>query len=242
MVEVGEADIRAVGFDLDGTLLDLDPGFISQYLDAMDRIVSPRLRYPRLSEAILASTAVMCAHDGSRPLADVFYEDFFGRTGLPREAVEAEFTRFYEKEFAQLSFLGRPVPGVHGVLAEVRGLGLKVALLTNPVFPAAAVLERLRWAGLEEVPFDWMASFEGVFAAKPQSAFYLEAARRLDIAPQHWLMVGNDLNDDILPAVRAGMQGYWTDQAGASAMALPDRTAMGPVQRLPEFLRQRMRP
>ncbi|MDA8195549.1 MAG: HAD family hydrolase [Thermaerobacter sp.] len=230
--------IQAVGFDLDGTLVRLDGEFLFAYMELVNSTVGMDFGHPRLSDALLASTAVMCASDGSNGrLADVFFGDFCQRAAVERSVAEQRFARFYASEFPQLGRFAQPVPGIHGLLATVRGHGLKIALLTNPVFPAEAVRERLRWAGLEDVPFDWQASLETAACAKPQPGFYLDAARALGIPPDQWLMVGNDLNDDIHPALRAGMHTYWVCESQAGYAQRPAGSGAGSLHRVLTYLR-----
>jgi FMN phosphatase YigB (HAD superfamily) len=122
-----------------------------------------------------------------------------------------------------------------GFLTQLQAMGLRVVLLTSPVFPRVAIEERLVWAGLEGFPFDWISSFEVVHAAKPHPAYYREAATTLGIEPQHWLMVGNDLDADIRPAVATGMQAWWVN-----GQELPDdlrgKVHQGTLQQLLELL------
>lgn len=229
--------IRMVGLDLDGTLVSLSETFLEDYLKLLDEFVSPRIGYRgSVSDAILASTAVMCAsEDPSRWLQDVFYNDFRERTGLLRKTVEPVFQAFYREAFPRLRHHARPIPGIHGILAIMRGLNLPLALMTNPVFPEAAIQERLAWAGLEDVPFAWKASFETAHTAKPQPAFFGEAARTLGVPAQEWLMVGNDLANDIYPAARVGMQTWWiTDGHGGEC---PQEVHCGSLHQLVRFLR-----
>lgn len=230
--------IRVVGFDLDGTLLYLDQEFIFAYMALLNETVGTELGVPQLSEAVLASTAVMCASDGREgSLAEVFFADFGGRVGIARSLLQERFDQFYEKEFVQLQRFSRPVAGVHGLLAEIRSQGCQLALVTNPVFPLSAIQERLRWAGLEDVPFDWMTHFEQARTAKPQPQFFQDAARELRVPATDWLVVGNDLQDDILPARRVGMQTYWVSEEEAPDKC-PKGSGMGAIYGVLDYLKQ----
>lgn len=206
-----KSPILALGLDLDGTLLRLSKQFIPQYLADVDRWVAPRLGVSRhLSPDVMATTRwVVSRNHEATLLADAFYTHFTERSGLDPVMVKTVFEQYYFEEFPKLKYLARPLPGMMGFLAELRSLGLKIALLTSPLFPRVAIEERLRWAGIEGFPFDWISCFEIVHASKPHPAYYEEAARQFDMSPQHWLMVGNDLIEDIQPARAAGMQTWW---------------------------------
>ena len=43
-----------------------------------------------------------------------------------------------------------------------RSLGLRVALATNPLFPAVATESRIRWAGVEPEDFELYTTYENI--------------------------------------------------------------------------------
>lgn len=222
--------IQALGLDLDGTLLRLSDQFIPTYLSDVDRWVAPRLgKFEALSRDIMATTAwVVSQNHEPKLLAEAFYEHLHGRTRLAPTVIQTVFEEYYREEFPKLEYLGRPMPGMIGFLAQIRNLGVKIALLTSPLFPRVAIEERLRWAGIEGFSFDWISSFEIVHASKPHPAYYQEAAAQFDISPQHWLMVGNDLVEDIRPALAAGMQTWWVGD-GELPPDLQPEVLTGPI-------------
>lgn len=232
--------VKVVAFDLDDTLIRLSPDFIPEYFKMLDARLQPRFPHVRpLSRAIMASSARMMAkmRDQER-LEDFFYRDFYESTGHSREELESHFRAFYREDFPKLAAFARPVYGVMGLLAAIRARGYRVALLTSALFPEMAISERLKWAGLEDFPFDWRTGLEVVHATKPQADYYLEAAQALDVLPEAWLMVGNDLAEDIIPAHQAGMSVYWV-HGGISedeARLMPPHTPVGPLEQVPSFL------
>ncbi len=228
--------IRVVAFDLDDTLLRLAPDFIPQYFRLLDHRLQEQFPNTKpLSHAIGASSLRLMQkpRDGER-LADFFYRDFADSAGVPEEVVRPAFESFYVEHFPSLQFLARPVYGAMGLLTAIKEAGYQVALLTSALFPTAAIDERLRWAGLEGFPFDWRTAFEGVHATKPQPGYYLEAADGLGIPPDEWLMVGNDVVEDIIPAHAAGMQVYWVHDEALSTLpeGVPAGAPHGPVERV----------
>ncbi len=231
-----KSSILALGLDLDGTLLRLSDQFIPQYLADVDRWVAPRLAVGHLSNEVMATTMWLVSRNHEDTLlADAFYTHFTERTGLDPFMVKTVFEQYYSEEFPKLKYLGRPIPGMMGFLAELRALGLKMALLTSPLFPRVAIEERLRWAGIEGVPFDWISCFEIVHASKPHPAYYEEAARQFDISPQHWLMVGNDPVEDIRPARAIGMQTWCVREELPDD--LRDQVLKGPVYDVLSYLK-----
>lgn len=228
--------IRVVAFDLDDTLIRLAPDFIPQYFRLLDNRLQERFPNTKpLSHAIGASSLRLMqkTRDGER-LEDFFYRDFAAVAGVPQEVVRPAFENFYVEHFPALQVHSRPIYGAMGLLTTIKEAGYQVALLTSALFPTAAIDERLRWAGLEGFPFDWRTSFEGVHATKPQPGYYLEAADGLGIPPEEWLMVGNDVVEDIIPAHTAGMQVYWVHDEALERLpeGVPVEAPHGPIERV----------
>lgn len=234
-------EIDAVGLDLDGTLLALSPKFLPRYLDRLDTVLAPQLNVRgRIAPHVLASTAVMCAGGGrARVLADIFFEDFADRTGIGRDRLEPRLDAFIRAEFPRWTDLGRPVAGLEGLLASIKAAGVKIALLANPVLPRAAVEERMRWAGIDDFPFDFVSAFDCMRTSKPDPDFFGEAAEALGVAPARCLMVGADLRADVMSAWRAGWQGWWDcGSRDPGRGALPDRVRVGSLGDLAAYLRR----
>ncbi|HEX6989684.1 MAG TPA: HAD family hydrolase, partial [Bacillota bacterium] len=160
--------IRAVLFDLDGTLLDLDMDrFLPVYLDALGRFLADRLPPADLVEAVMAATAAMIADvDPHVTNEQAFWRAFARRTGLGLDSLREPLERFYREEFPRLGGEARPVPGAGEVLAALRRDGFRLALATNPLFPRTAVEARLAWAGIDPDLFAVIADYETMHACK----------------------------------------------------------------------------
>ncbi|MCY0884624.1 MAG: HAD family hydrolase [Firmicutes bacterium] len=236
--------IQAVGCDLDNTLLELDPAFVPAYLEALEETLGETLRRRdpayrgRLREDILAAARrVMAVRLPLRPLAAVFYGDLQRRTGLRREDLEPAVEAFLRERASAFAGFIRPRPGALEALERVRQRGLKVALLTHPVFPRPLIEWRLQQGGLDRFPFDWVTSLEVCRASKPQPAYYRQAARVLGVPARRWLMVGDDWDNDVAPARRAGMQVLWVGAQPAPGLRRHgEGTWVGRVQDLPRLL------
>lgn len=232
--------IRVVAFDLDDTLIRLAPDFIPQYFRLLDNRLQERFPNTKpLSHAIGASSLrLMQKPRDVERLEDFFYRDFAATAGVSGEVVRPAFESFYTEDFPALRAYARPIYGAMGLLTAIKEAGYQVALLTSALFPTAAIDERLRWAGLEGFPFDWRTSFEAVHATKPQTGYYLEAADGLGIPPEEWLMVGNDVVEDIVPANAAGMQVYWVHDDAVDSLpdGVPSDAPHGPVERVLNYL------
>jgi FMN phosphatase YigB (HAD superfamily) len=232
--------VQVVGIDLDDTLLRLAPDFIPRYLAALDAFMVERLGLTQsVMPALLATTqAVTQAPGRERWLSERFLSEFYERTGIAPSCAEALFQQFFATQFARFESLSRPVYGSLGLLAAIRQQGYPVVLVTSPLFPEVAVRMRLAWAGLDGFPFLWFSAFERVHASKPQPDFYRDVADIVGIDPGYWLMVGNDLAEDIVPASQVGMQVHWvTWTARAPHDRLPPAATYGPLAGVFDVLR-----
>lgn len=205
--------LDAVLFDLDNTLLlfHSEQEFFADYLRLVSASFSDHCPPDRFAHQLLASTAKMVLNsDPQRSNHEVFVSDFCPALGLDPESTMAAFDTFYRTEFSRLRRHTRPLPAARSVVESARRAGKIVVLATNPVFPEVAIRERLRWAELADVVFDFVTAYDHMSACKPQTAYYLEVSRRIGVQPERCLMVGNDPLDD-LPAARVGMVTYLVD-------------------------------
>ena len=81
-----------------------------------------------------------------------------------------------------------------------------------PLFPKTATLQRLSWAGflLQEYPFELVSTYEDFHFAKPQPAYFMEVMARIGW-PEDGIVVvvGDNLERDILPAIKLGLPAFW---------------------------------
>jgi FMN phosphatase YigB (HAD superfamily) len=212
-----EADVHGVLFDLDGTLLDIELGrFLETYFASLETAIGPVTPGVAVIPALSAATQRMMSDHPGRTNAEVFWEDFERRTGVPEPAWRPSIDRFYDHVFPGLSDTFGPMPGARRAVETAMGLGLRVALATNPIFPEVAVRHRLAWAGLDDLPFDVVTTYEVMHACKPAAAYYLETAELLGVPADDCLMVGDDRGLD-LPASDVGMRTFYVGGVPAAA-------------------------
>ncbi len=189
--------MNTVLFDLDGTLLPLDQDeFVKEYFAALSRRFSHLGSPSELIDSIWAATKAMIGNDGTASNADVFWEAFSQTQGRDMRRFENEFESFYKKEFSAVSKTAVLNPLADECVKELLGRGYTVALATNPIFPAIATLERMRWAGLDAEDFDLITTYENSSFCKPNPKYYEELLRKIEKVPADCLMVGNDTRED----------------------------------------------
>ncbi len=203
--------IRAILFDLDGTLLgnDMDR-FMPAYFERLQAFMAPYDPPDRFLPALL--TAVREAirwPDPRRTVWERFLEAFERETKRPEGFWIPLFNRFYAEVFPSLRALVEPRSEARLLVERARMRGLRIAVATNPVFPEVAIRQRLEWAGLGDVPFDWVTTMENMHFTKPWPEYYLEVADHLQVPPEACGMIGNDRQQDIEPAQQVGMRTFW---------------------------------
>ncbi len=227
--------IRAVLFDLDGTLLDIDlHAFLSDYFSLLGPVLAGLVAdgdaHAALGAVLAGTRAMSGAHPGATNEA-VFVAKFEALTGV--DILQPDNARvvldFYEHIFPRLHGDHGPKPGAREVVGAAGALGLRRVLATNPIFPRAAVLERLRWAGLTADQFDLVTSYENSSACKPSPTYYKEIAESIDVAPADCLMVGDDAQLD-LAAAAVGMKTFFVGTVGGPGADW--RGSLGDLSRL----------
>jgi phosphoglycolate phosphatase len=181
------SEVRAVLFDLDGTLIDSAPDLGA----AVDKMRVDR-GLPSLPLALYRPMAGA----GARGMIGVA----FGLTPEHADfaAMREEFFANYERCLTQRTYA---FEGVHELIAHLVALDLpwgvvtnKAARFTNPLTRVMPLFGSARA----------VVSGDTTPHAKPHPEPLLEAARRLAIEPAHCLYVGDD-ERDIVAGLAAGM-------------------------------------
>ena len=193
-------------FDLDGTLLDIDmPAFLKAYFSlAGRRFVSPT-ELPRITPALAAAARKMAAYRaGIHTLDRIFLEAFSPAIKRPPIEVRGVFSAFHRAEFEQLRRFTSPRPAARPLLEMALKLGYELAIATNPVFFLDAIRARIRWAGLEGIPFTLITCAEIMRCTKPHRHYFSQTLRLLGRRADECLMIGDNPGMD-LPAALLGI-------------------------------------
>lgn len=206
--------IEAVLFDLDDTLLgnDMDT-FVPGYFKLLSAYAAELLPGIEFIQTLLDCTEITIQNiEETRTNYEVFWEAFTARTGLDTAVAEPFFSRFYEEVFPQLQAVTQVRPLARPLVQSCFDAGLKVVIATNPLFPRAAIEQRLAWAGVPVSDFDYalVTTLENMHATKPQVVYYAEILQHIGCAPDKVLMVGDSWENDIAPAAALGIHTFWT--------------------------------
>lgn len=202
--------MKAILFDLDGTLLPLDEKlFVDIYFTELSKVFSEyNIESNKLVEAIWIATHEIIKNDGKRTNEEAFWEKFKSIINIDLSNVKEVLEKFYANEF----FTKLKKCSTENNLAKVavnlaKKSGRKVVLATNPVFPIDALV-RLKWTGLDIDDFDYVTHYSNSSFSKPNPKYYLDLCKKLNVEPKDCLMIGNDERQDIFAASSAGMNCY----------------------------------
>lgn len=213
--------IQAILLDLDDTLLENDMDrFVPAYLEALGQHMAEFFPPEELISHLLQATDAMVQDtDPARTNREAFNAAFFPALGRSREELEPHFDAFYATQFSELRHVTRVRPQARNVVEWAFEKELQVVIATNPLFPRIAVEQRLEWAAVptSQFPYHLVTSYENMHATKPHPAYYREIAQRLSRQAEECLMVGDNWDADIRPALSVGMEAYWIADAHAQA-------------------------
>lgn len=200
--------ITTVFYDLDGTLLPMDQDeFTKGYFKLLAKKLAPYgYEAKKLIDSIWAGTAEMVKNDGSRTNEEAFWKKFaeiYGEAALADKPILEEF---YNVDFKAAEIFCGKNPNAAAAVRAIRSHGLKTALATNPIFPDTATRTRIGWAGLSPEDFMFYTTYENSRFSKPNPKYFLDVAEKAGSDPAECLMVGNDTDEDMIAAGRAGMK------------------------------------
>ena len=192
--------ITTVLFDLDGTLLPMDQDtFIKAYLGGLVKVAAGYGYDPSLlAKSIMMGTYAMVKNDGSKSNEDAFWQYMQSVFGDKIMGDYHIFDDYYRTDFQKVADACGNTPKANEIVKQVKGKGLRVILATNPLFPRIATESRVRWAGLDKDDFDEITTFEDYTHCKPNIDYYKDILAKFNLDPEECLMVGNDVDEDMI--------------------------------------------
>lgn len=170
--------LRAVLFDMDGTLLDTAPDFV-----AVCQAMRTAREMPPLDEQLIRDVV----SGGARAMVSVTFGLEVGAEGF--EALRLEFLERYQQHCAVLS---RPFDGMPELLGDIERAHLQWGVATNkPVTFAEPIMQQLALAERSAV----LVCPDHVPRSKPAPDMLLLACEQMGIAPGDVLFVGDDARD-----------------------------------------------
>lgn len=223
--------------DLDDTLLNTNQDvFVPAYLKALTTNFASHLDPVAVGRALMTSTAVMNqSEDSSRLLREVFEEIFCPPLGLGKDEFDSHIDQFYSKVFPTLQSVTSQNPHAKPFVDWALSQGFRVVIATDPLLPRAATWHRVRWAGLDPEQFELITTFDNSHFSKTHTAYYAEVLGHIGWQDGPVLMVGNDMERDILPAKKLGLAAYLVE-AESGSTSTPEAGPHGTLADLRRYL------
>ncbi len=192
--------IKAVLFDLDGTLLPMDQSvFTKAYFGGLaKRLALIGYETKKLIDSIWQGSAAMVGNDGKKTNEEVFWNKFSEIYGKDVRKDEPYFVAYYMEEFDGVKSVCGYNPEAKEAVKSIKALGLRTALATNPLFPSIATEKRTAWAGLDVCDFELVTTYENSRFCKPNPEYYRDILNSMSLEPSETLMVGNDVSEDMI--------------------------------------------
>lgn len=192
--------LKTIFFDLDGTLLSMDQAaFIRLYFEALCAHLAPYGYQPKeIVDGVQGGIAAMVRNDGKRTNEAVFWDAFCQIIGRDAKGDIPLFEEYYRLHFSRTQASCGIMPGAAECVKWLKDRGFRLVLATNPIFPAAATLQRIQWAGLNPSDFEIITTYENSSHCKPNPEYYRQLIREMRLQPEECLMAGNDALEDMI--------------------------------------------
>jgi len=195
-------------FDLDGTLLPLDEDmFLKLYLGALGKKLHELgFDSKQMIDQLWKGTEAMVKNQGHISNEEVFWGIFYPEKSN-QDHLKDQLKSFYRHEFDIVKKSTKPSEFAKKIIDYLQKHKRNTYLLTNPIFPKVATKKRIEWAGLSDKDFKFISTYENSFYAKPNVAYYQEILNQFDLKAEETMMVGNDVDEDMI-AQELGMDTY----------------------------------
>lgn len=202
--------IKAVFFDLDGTLLPFDEDeFTKMYFALMCRRMAAFGYEPeQLAKTIWDGTRLMYKNNGEKTNCEVFWDHFFSVYGEEARDSVKDFDEFYTNEFMQTRSICKENPEARKIVDFCRENVKYTVLSTNPIFPLVGTHSRMSFVGLRPDDFDFVTAYENSRHSKPNPEYFFDLLKRFSLSPDEVILFGNNDYEDGECALGAGIRCY----------------------------------
>ncbi len=185
-------EIKAVGFDIDGTLYRN----MMMYICSTPSFIKHPVLVSHFSKARKEIRNIRPIDDFRKVQTSLISASM----GIPEDRVEAMIEKRLYKDWEETFKCIRPVKGVRQTLEKIKELGLGLGALSD--FP---VQNKLKYLGLDGY-WDCEFTSEETGYLKPHPESFLLLAERLGVKPEEILYVGNSYSKDVEGAAAVGMK------------------------------------
>jgi HAD superfamily hydrolase (TIGR01549 family) len=210
--------IKGVLLDLDDTLIATKTSeFFQAYLIHLGRSA---FSFADPDEFVRITLAAYSTASGSNDFTTTLHErlvpEMATRLKVSPQFLLEHFDTYYRESFSDLRDMVKARPESPDLLEFLFANGLRVVVATNPAVPETAILQRMEWGGISvhKYPFEFITALETMHFGKPRVEYFEEALQRMDLNADEVLLVGDDIENDLVGASIAGFHTYWVNDTG----------------------------
>ena len=202
--------LKAVFFDLDGTLLPMDEKrFLEIYFGTMGQWMTERDRNAEsFIGGVIAGTRAMYQNNGEMTNEEIFWKSFEPVYGPVSQEDKRIMDEYYDDRFRTTLAACGHNPEAKKIVEFCRDRGLKVVLATNPLFPRIATLTRMGYTDLSEDDFDYVTAYENSSYTKPNPAYFTDLLEKFGLSADEVIHFGNNTFEDGECSLGAGIKCY----------------------------------
>ena len=202
--------LKAVFFDLDGTLLPMDlQQFIEVYIKLLCKKMMEFGYEPKLlAKTVYNGTMKMYGNDGSKSNEEIFWDYFASIYGNEKLKDKSIVDEFYLNEFRETKLVCEENPFARKIIDFCKENNIEVYLTTNPFFPRQGTLTRMEFVDLKDDDFRLITTYENSRFCKPNSSYFKEILEDYNLDPNEVIMFGNDALEDGECSLMCGIKCY----------------------------------
>jgi FMN phosphatase YigB (HAD superfamily) len=207
--------IRAYLFDLDDTLLPYDvprdeslQALLASLAAHFSQWIDPDHFIPAFMKGVQAMDE---NRGGSLTNLEVFTGAFSTLVDFPADRCEQAVVDFYRTEANKLRYRVRPSSYARAIMDWLFKNDAEVAIATGFQAPVIAAELRLGWAGIPvtDYRYSFIATWDNMHASKPHLQYYQEVLDHIAADATQCLFVGDDWDNEIVPATNLGIRSFW---------------------------------
>lgn len=198
--------IKGVLFDLDGTILRLDyDEFAKEYVTSLFNYINKyyplNITLKEFFHYLLQAQKDLSTDERDIDCYRKFFLNFQKYVNFDLDKMIDVVTKYYDSD--EYDSLKELCQGNQNVLKAIDILfkeGITLVIATNPVFPTNGIYKRLIWAGIDLSKIKFVTYGENCRYIKPSLKYYQEIISTLGIENESLMMVGNDVEEDMVAA------------------------------------------
>lgn len=196
--------------DLDCTLLPMDQDlYIQKYVTEVAKLFYENgYDGKSIAKATMKASTMMLKNDGSKTNEAAFELGFRELLQDKTDAVLQIFPQVYGDRYESIKEVSTPNPYAKQIVNLMREKAQYIVVATQPMFPLEAVARRLNWTGLDISTFDYATTYDKSTFCKPSTGYYQEIMDKFGATSDNTVMIGNDVNEDILPCQKLGIETF----------------------------------